>query len=195
MEEIWKPVKDYEGLYEVSSMGRVKSLNYRRTGKEKVLKGKLNNSGYLKVTLCKEGKAKEYFIHRLVAIAFIPNPDNLPCIDHINTIKTKNEVVNLRWVTYKENNDNPLTKKKSIENHADMSGSNNPFYGKYGKDFPTSRKVIQLTLEGELVKIWDCILDTKRQGGFSHDCVSACCKGKQKTHKGYKWMYYEDYIN
>ena len=64
MEEIWKPVKDYEGLYEVSNMGRVKSLNYRRTGKEKVLKGKLNNSGYLKVTLCKEGKAKDQGLGR-----------------------------------------------------------------------------------------------------------------------------------
>lgn len=193
MEE-WKTIKNYEGLYEVSNLGRIKSLNYRRTGIEKILKGRLNNVGYLKVTLCNNGKSKEYFIHRLVAEAFISNPNNLPCVDHIDTIKTNNNIKNLRWVTYKENNDNPLTKKKSIENHADVSGSKNPFYGKYGKDFPTSKKVVQLTLEDELVKIWDCIIDTRKQGGFSDSCVTACCRGKQKTHRGYKWKYYNDYI-
>ena len=111
-EEIWKPIKDYEGLYEVSNLGRVKSLNYRKTGKEKILKNMKNNNGYLVVGLTKNGKRKNYLIHRLVAEAFIPNTEGKPHIDHINTIKNDNSVENLRWVTNKENNNNPLTKKE-----------------------------------------------------------------------------------
>ena len=135
-EEIWKPIKDYEGLYEVSNLGRVKSLNYRKTGKEKILKNIECNNGYLKVGLIKFGKCKMCSIHRLVAEAFIPNPEDKPCIDHINTIKNDNRVENLRWVTHKENNNNPLTKKKYSENHREQAGENNPMYGRTGENNP-----------------------------------------------------------
>ena len=129
-EEVWKPIKDYEGLYEISNLGRVKSLNYGGTGKGKILK-----------------------VHRLVAEAFIPNPGNKPCVDHINTIKNDNRVENLRWVTYKENSNNEKTLEKfKGENHhffgkhhteetkQKMSevqkGENNPMYGKTGEQHP-----------------------------------------------------------
>ena len=102
-EEVWKPIKDYEGLYEISNLGRVKSLNYKRTGKEKILKNTVCNDGYLKVGLTKNGKDKVFRIHRLVAEAFIPNPENKPFIDHINTIRDDNRIENLRWCTQKEN--------------------------------------------------------------------------------------------
>lgn len=111
MEEIWKDIVGYEGKYQVSSMGRVKSLNYNNTRQERVIKLGLNKYGYLCVTLCKDGKQKSYLTHRLVAQAFISNPCNKPCVDHISTDKTDNRTDNLRWVTHKENSDNPLTKK------------------------------------------------------------------------------------
>lgn len=115
MEEIWKPVVGYEGLYEVSSLGRVKSLaryskphnNHgticRSRIRERIMKGTPDEDGYLDVALTDpEGIQKYYRINRLVAIAFIPNPDNLPQVDHINNIKDDNRVENLAWVTCKE---------------------------------------------------------------------------------------------
>ena len=129
-EEVWKPIKDYEGLYEVSNLGRVKSLNYRGTGKGKILKNIEDSKGYLTVCLTKNGRHKMLKVHRLVAETFIPNPEGKPCIDHINTIKNDNRIENLRWATNEENSNNPLTKKKMSENHANIKGENHPFYGK-----------------------------------------------------------------
>ena len=116
--EIWKPIKYYEGLYEVSNKGNVRSVDRHVTNgiRYRLLIGKPmktfpNSYGYLKITLSKNNKGKKYLVHRLVAEAFIPNPNNLPCIDHINTIKTDNRVENLRWCSYKENSNNPLTRE------------------------------------------------------------------------------------
>ena len=111
--EIWKDIEGYEGLYKISNLGRVKSLNYNNTGKERILKLGGNRGNYPQVELGKNGERRTCLVHRLVAEAFIPNPDNKPCVDHINTIKTDNRVENLRWVTRKENANNPLTKKHS----------------------------------------------------------------------------------
>lgn len=118
LNEVWKPVKGYEGLYEVSNMGNVRSVdkylmfgNHYCLFKGKPLKAQYNSDGYLKTRLSKNNKGKKYFVHRLVANAFIPNPSNLPCIDHINTIRDDNRVENLRWCSCKENSNNPLTKE------------------------------------------------------------------------------------
>ena len=111
MIEIWKPIEGYDN-YMVSNLGRVKSLNYRRTGKEQLLKNKIDKDGYFYVCLCKDGKTKAYKTHRLVASAFIPNTENKPCVDHINTDITDNRVDNLRWCTQKENCNNPITRTK-----------------------------------------------------------------------------------
>ena len=135
-EEVWKPIKDYEGLYEISNLGRVRNLNYKGSGKGKILKNTKDSKGYLIVGLTKNGKRKLFKIHRLVAEAFIPNPENKPCIDHINTIKNDNRVENLRWVTNEENNNNPLTKKKRNENYANFKGENHPMYGRTGENHP-----------------------------------------------------------
>ena len=114
--EIWKPVKGFEGLYEVSNMGNVRSVDrYVMNGNRYCfLKGKprkpyTNSKGYLITNLSKNGQVKTYFVHRLVAEAFIPNPNDLPFIDHINTIRDDNRVENLKWCSYKENSNNPLT--------------------------------------------------------------------------------------
>lgn len=122
--EIWKPVKGFEGLYEVSNMGNVRSvghnvcfldygkyIDFYRDGK--LLKLTVNKQGYCVVCLYDASikKAKLYKVHRLVAETFIPNVENKPMIDHINTIKTDNRVENLRWCSQKENCNNPLTRE------------------------------------------------------------------------------------
>lgn len=114
--EIWKSVKGYEVFYEVSNLGNVRSLDRKCTFKGTVsirkgclLKKRIDKDGYCNFILCKDGKIKSFKAHRLVAEAFIPNEDNKPQIDHINTIRTDNRVENLRWVTPLENSNNPLT--------------------------------------------------------------------------------------
>lgn len=118
MQEVWRNVVTEEGIYEnykVSNLGRVKSLNYHREKREKILSPDEDRYGYLRVVLCKNGKTKRYIVHRLVAMAFIPNIMNYNCIDHRDTNKKNNNVLNLTWVTHKQNNNNELTKKKRSE--------------------------------------------------------------------------------
>lgn len=111
MEEIWKDIAWYEGFYQISSYGRVKSLNYKHTGKEKILRPGKSKRGYLFVILYKEGKGKLVLIHRLVAQSFIPNQENLPQINHKDEIKTNNCVENLEWCTCQYNIDYSKSKK------------------------------------------------------------------------------------
>ena len=133
--ERWKDIENYEGLYRISSLGRVKSLNYNHTGKAKIMKPSINKYGYLGINLCKDGKMKKFYVHRLVAQAFISNDiSERDCIDHINTIKTDNRACNLKWVTPKENSNNPLTREK-------LQGENHPMYGRTGEKNGMARKV------------------------------------------------------
>ena len=101
--EIWKPIKGYEGLYEVSDQGRVKSLNYLHTGQERILSQNKTPDDYLQVMLYKNSEQKKLLVHRLVAEAFVPNPENKPTVNHINEDKHDNRAVNLNWMTRKEN--------------------------------------------------------------------------------------------
>ena len=111
--EVWKDIEGYEGLYQISNKGRVKSLNYNRTKKAKILKQSTDKKGYLHVVLKGLKPWKSALVHRLVATAFIPNINNKPTVDHLNTIKIDNDVKNLKWATYKEQvNDNAITKKR-----------------------------------------------------------------------------------
>lgn len=103
MKEQWKPVVGFEGYYEVSSLGRIKFLNYKRAGKPHITYGSYRGNGYMQVTLSKDGKRYTKSVHRLVAKAFIPNPYNLPCVNHINEEKDDNRVENLEWCTYEYN--------------------------------------------------------------------------------------------
>lgn len=125
MTEVWKPVAGFEGLYEVSNLGNIKALARSvystKTGKlhqrrpEKILKPNIGPRGYALVVLCKEGKTFPWLVHRLVASAFIPNPENKLEVDHVDTDTTNNNASNLRWVTRKENSLNPLTRAHNSE--------------------------------------------------------------------------------
>ena len=128
--EIWKEIKGYEGLYEVSSEGRVKS-----TGKKKGIMRPGTSKGYLKVGLTKDGIRSMFRVHRLVAEAFIPNPDNKPEVDHINGDRKDNRVENLRWMTHKENNNNPVT----LERRSVVSMGNKACLGKHWKTIQGKR--------------------------------------------------------
>lgn len=108
MEEVWKPVAGYEGLYEVSNLGNIYSIKLKRNV------GYGNKEGYITVSLTKNNERREYLAHRIVAEAFIPNPENKPCVDHVDTNRKNNRVDNLRWCTYAENNANPITRLKSL---------------------------------------------------------------------------------
>lgn len=113
--EIWKPITNYEFLYEVSNLGNIKSLFYKTTRKERILKPYANSKGYNQVRLCSNGKNTKYLVHRLVAFAFINNIENKPQINHINGVKNDNNINNLEWATGSEN-----------QKHAFLCGLNKP---------------------------------------------------------------------
>lgn len=110
MEE-WMDIEGYEGLYQVSNEGRVKTLGNEASRKEKILRCGINRYGYKYVVLSKDNTPKLKKVYRLVADAFIPNPEGKPCVDHTNTIRTDDRACNLRWCTYKENMNNEITKE------------------------------------------------------------------------------------
>ena len=123
MEEIWKDIINYEGKYEVSNLGRVRSLSYNGTGEIKLLKPGTNKRGYKRVGLCKNGKTKHYYVHRLVAITFIPNPDDLSIVNHKDENPANNNVNNLEWCTSEYNNNYGTRNERASESHKGKSFS------------------------------------------------------------------------
>ena len=191
MEEIWKEIKGYPN-YMVSNFGRVKSLNYNHTSKEKMLKVSMNGNGYLRVLLCNNGKRKHMTVHRIVAETFIPNPDNKPCIDHINTIKDDNRMENLIWCTTKENCNNLLTLNKKSESR---KGEKHHFYGKQLSEGhrkkiseKLSKTIKQIDIAtNEIIAIFPSIQEIKRKLGYAPSLICSCCNGKCKQAYGFKW--------
>ncbi len=170
MEEEWRDIVGYEGLYQVSNIGRIKSLNYKRTGKEEILKLIPHNNGYKQVMLSKNGNKKTYYIHRLVAEAFIPNPLGLPEVNHIIDDfehRSDNRVENLEWCTRDYNNNYGNHNKKLSENHADFSGDKHP----------RAKKVRCITTNE--------VFNTIKEAGEKYNIkntsnITQCCKGKRK---------------
>ena len=153
-EEQWREIKGLENQYAISSKGRVRNL---KNGK--ILGGTYNSHGYKQVDL----KGKRHTVHRLVALAFIPNPQNLPEVDHVDERKDNNDVSNLRWVSKSEN----------VRHSAHQQ----------------SCRINQLTLDGELVKTWDSIHQIERETGYAQGNIIQYCKGKKRSAYGFKWEY------
>ena len=126
------------------------------------------------------------YVHRLVAMAFIDNPNNYAEVNHIDENKCNNHVDNLEWCNRKYNI-NYGARNEKVSNA--ISGENNHLFGKLGKDNPTSKQVIQLTLNNEVVMIWDSVMDVQRELGYNQGNISNCCKGIYKSSHGYKWVY------
>lgn len=215
--EIWRDIKDYEGRYKVSNLGRVRSVHrFERNNngfkeiKPKILALYIDKNGYKRIGLSDSThKQHTKLVHFLVAQAFIPNPNNKPYIDHINTIKTDNRVENLCWVTPKENQNNPLTKEhirnglKGIVRSEEFktkisttmkgmnSGKDNPMYGKLGKDSHCSKTILQYTLDDVFIKEWSCARDVYRELGIQFQNISKCCLGIRNNAGGYKWKFKE----
>jgi hypothetical protein len=145
--EIWKDIKGYEGYYQISNLGRVKSLaktifcknNRNKKVAEIILKPSISANGYPGVTLC-TGKYKRFSVHRLVAISFIPNPENKPTVNHINGVKYDNRVENLEWATYIENNRHAFDTGLTVIKKGEFSHR----YGMYGKLHAGSKIVLDL---------------------------------------------------
>lgn len=195
MEEIWKDIKGFEGLYQVSNLGRVRSLGFDKYHKGIVLKpafdGKKN---YLFVVLRNKGVKKLINVHRLVAIAFIPNPNNLPCVNHKDENKTNNKADNLEWCTVKYNSNYGNSKTRMIE-----SRKSNPNYrqsltqGQITRNklrcTGSEKPVLQFSLQGDFIREWKSLTTVERECGISRAGITRCCNGVYKQCKGYLWKF------
>lgn len=189
MEEIWKDIKGYEGYYQVSNLGRVKRLDkiIKQRGRYGQLldcfhKGRIKSThidkyGYTRVDLYKNSKCIVKQVHRLVAIAFIPNIENKPEVNHIDGNKQNNNINNLEWCTRTEN-----------ERHAYKTGLKK---SRYGKDNKNSKPVIQYDLNMNIIAEYVGAREAGRKTGYNQSNITKCCNGKVKTAGGYIWRYKE----
>jgi hypothetical protein len=195
MKEIWKPAINYEGYYEISNLGNVLSLERvieyeyktksgiiikkRSFKKSKKLKTHINNAGYY-TTDFQVNKIKQTIaIHRLIAEAFIPNPENKLTVNHKDGIKTNIAISNLEWATYSENN------KHAVDNNLRQS----PWTGKFGNMHPLSKPIIQYDKTYNKINEFTNAREAQRITGINYKHISSCCLGKRKTHGGYIWKY------
>ena len=164
MYEIWRDIDGYEGLYQISNKGRVKSLH---NGSERILRSWTNNDGYLNVALYKNAAAQHRLVHRLVSEAFIPNLENKPQVNHKDENKLNNCVNNLEWSTAKENSN----------------------YG--SRNERLSRKILQYSKSGEFIREWQSAAEVERELNINHSNIADCCKDKRKSAGGFVWRYKE----
>lgn len=170
MTEIYKLIEEYPN-YEVSNLGNVKSLNYRGSGKERLLipsnKNIRDHNDYKQVFLFNENGGKKFSVHRLVALAFIPNPNGYTDVNHKDENPSNNRVENLEWCSHLYNLNYGTIKNKMRQSH--------------------KRKVVQLSKDGEVIRVFDSIKEAEEILKISN--ISGCCRGKYKTAGGYKWEY------
>lgn len=164
--EKWLPVSGYEELYLISNQGRVKN---KKTSK--LLKIRYTKSGYARVNLSKEGRLETFRVHRLVGTHFLPNPKDLPEINHINEDKTDNRAENLEWCDKSYNVNFGTRTQRQREK--------------------VSKPVIQLTMNGEEVGRYDSTVQAGKETGLNHHRIADCCRGDRKSTGGFRWAYRE----
>lgn len=172
--EVWKSIKGYP-KYQVSNLGRVKSLSYMRTGREKVLSLKKTRCGYMTFWIYNKGLRQMKLVHRLVAEAFIPNPENKQHVNHINGDKMNNQTSNLEWCSQSEN-----------EKHAFLTGLKRKPTNKY--------KVLQFDQKGNLLKEWNSAKEITETLGISKSQIAKCANNQQATSQGFIWRYKKEVI-
>lgn len=177
----WKLIPNYS-MYRIYNDGTVVSTfnNKNKTRKPVCV------HGYYYVTLNKNGEERRFAIHRLVAEAFIPNPENKPMVDHIDGDKSNNIASNLRWVTASENSRNPITLKRMKIGLA----KNHPCKGRFGSKHPMSKPIERIDVHGNIVS-YECIEEAVRDG-FTKGEISQCCRGIKTIYKGYIWRFKGD---
>lgn len=174
IKEEWKPINGAEGLYSISNRGRVMSLNYRKKNRSEILAAHIHNGYYyIRLKICE--KKKSVGIHRLVAEAFIPNPEKMPCVNHKDENPRNNNVENLEWCTYQYNaNYGTANKRRSISR---------------------SIPVIQMTLDGVFVERFPSCKIAAKMNNVCPVGISSVCRGIQNKAYGYKWRYEDDVMH
>jgi len=186
MNVIWKDVIDYEGLYKVSNLGRVKSLNRYVDGKNGhlqfkegiILHNNIGSNGYPKIDLSKNGNIKTATIHRIMAMVFIPNPENKSQINHKNSVRNDNRIPNLEWATSSEN-----------VQHGWDNGRVSVHKGKFGSKSQTAKPIIQYDLNNNIITEYGSIIDASQTTGINKDSISRCCRNVNKKAGNYKWKF------
>jgi hypothetical protein len=178
MQEIWKEVHGYEGIYEVSNIGNIRSLKFNKI---KDIRPGLNTSGYFIVALCKNNNQITKKLHRLIAKSFIDNPENKPCINHKDGNKINNNISNLEWCTFSENNQHAY----------DIGLKKGTTYlkGKFGKDHHLSMAIIQLSKDNEILNEFGSIREAQRKTGILKSGISRVCRMERKTAGGFIWKF------
>lgn len=175
--EVWKPVPNYEGFYEVSNTGKIRSAyRYRR-----ILKPMISNAGYERVDLFKNKNRKQFSVHRLVAMTFIDNPDQKPFVNHKDENKTNNSVDNLEWVTHVENCHYGTAIARRTE-HLDYSKRH---INNAGQILACSKPIIQCEKDGTFIRKWRSASECSRETGISISSIRRSATGRQKTAGGF----------
>lgn len=198
MTEIWKDIEGFVGFYQISSLGRVKSLHrlHRAANpymqSERILKPRLNSSGYLYVDLYNDGKHKRCFVHRLVALHFVPNPNNLQEVNHKDENKTNNKANNLEWCSrsYNATYGSKIARTKEtciLNNTYTKTNDKRTALGLYG-----ARKEIAMCDNDEnVIKVFPSLSDAAKETGVNIGKICECCQGKRTKTRNHKWKYYE----
>ena len=203
---MWKDIKGFEGIYQISDCGEVKSLSRNvkcrggvRNVSEKILVPVTIGNGYKQVGLCRDGKCKRVLLHRLIAEAFISNPNNFPCVNHKDGNPSNNNIDNLEWCTHEYNSNYYICKERQRLSMLERYQKDPDFLEDCRNRLDIwhkkcRKRVCQIDLCGNLIKIWDSTLATAVDG-FVPNNVGKCANHQRGTHHGFMWVWYDEYQN